>query len=109
MKERTSSLQHFLEERAQKEMQDITAILSELRDNILAELRQPEIEQLQLAGFSTTEREQFERNMSALVERVERIESEIEQERAAIRKRFADPQPRLFPVAITYLIPEHLN
>jgi superfamily II DNA or RNA helicase len=109
MKERTSSLQHFLEERAQKEMQDITAILSELRDHILAELRQPEIEQLQLAGFSTTEREQFERNMSALVERVERIESEIEQERAAIRKRFADPQPRLFPVAITYLIPEHLN
>ncbi len=108
MKERTSSLYTFLEERAQKEMNDITAILNELRNNILAELRQPEIEQLQLAGFSTAEKDQFERNMSALVERVEQIDAEIEQEQTAIHKRYADPQPRLFPVAITYLVPEHL-
>ena len=93
---------------AQKEINDITTILSELRTNILAELRQPEIEQLQLAGFSTTEREQFERNMSALAARVEQIDTEIEQEHAAIRKRYANPQPRLFPVAVTYLIPEHM-
>ncbi len=71
-------------------------------------MRQPEIEQLQLAGFSTAEKDQFERNMSALVERVEQIDAEIEQEQTAIHKRYADPQPRLFPVAITYLVPEHL-
>jgi ERCC4-related helicase len=109
MKERTSSLYTFLEERAQKEMSDITAILSELRNNILAELRRPDIEQLQLAGFSTVEKEQFERNMSALAERVEQIDAEIEQEREAIRKRYAEPQPRLFPVAVTYLVPEQLG
>ncbi len=108
MKERASSLKNLLDERAHKEMSDITAILSELRTNILAELRQPEVVQLQLAGFSTAEREQFERNMSTLEERVEQIDAEIEQERAAIRKRYADPQPRLFPVAVTYLVPEHL-
>ncbi len=109
MKERAGSLKNLLDERAHKEMSDITAILSELRTNILAELRQPEVVQLQLAGFSTAEREQFERNMSTLEERVEQIDAEIEQERAAIRKRYADPQPRLFPVAVTYLVPEHLT
>ncbi len=108
MKERAISLRNLLDERAQKEINDITTILSELRTNILAELRQPEIEQLQLAGFTTTEREQFERNMSALAARVEQIDTEIEQEHAAIRKRYADPQPRLFPVAVTYLVPEHI-
>jgi len=108
MRERTGGLQTFLAERSEKEMRDITTILEELRTTILAELRQPEIVQLQLAGFSTTEREQFERNMSALAERAEHIDAEIAQERAAIRQRFADPQPRLFPVAITYLVPERM-
>jgi len=100
VRERTNGLQKFLAERAEKEMNDITTILSELRSTILAELRQPEVVQLQLAGFSTAEQEQFERNMSALAERAEQIDAEIEQERANIRRRFADPQPRLFPVAV---------
>jgi len=106
MHERTGGLQKFLAERAEKEMRDITTVLSELRESILAELRQPEIEQLQL--FSMTERAQFERDVSALAERAERIDGEIAQERAAIGRRFADPQPRLFPVAVTYLVPERL-
>ncbi len=37
------------------------------------------------------------------------IPEEIEQETAAIRARFADPQPRMFPVAVTYLVPEKLR
>ena len=108
MRERTNGLQKFLAERAEKEMSDITTILTELRSTILAELRQPEVVQLQLAGFSTAEQEQFERNMTALAERAEQIDAEIEQERANIRRRFADPQPRLFPVAVTYLVPERM-
>jgi len=108
MRERAGGLQKLLAERAEKEMNDITTILTELRTSILAELRQPEVVQLQLAGFSTEEHEQFERNMSALAERAEQIDAEIEQERAAIQRRFADPQPRLFPVAVTYLVPERL-
>jgi hypothetical protein len=107
-RERTNGLQKFLAERAEKEMNDITTILTELRSTILAELRQPEVVQLQLAGFSTAEQEQFERNMTALAERAEQIDAEIEQERANIRRRFADPQPRLFPVAVTYLVPERM-
>src|SRR5260370_8505073 len=106
MRERRNGVQKFLAERAEKEMSDITTILSELRSTILAELRQPEVVQLQLAGFSTAEREQFERNMSALAERAEQIDAEIEQERANIHRPFADPHPRLSPVPATYLVPQ---
>jgi len=38
--------------------------------------------------------------------RVEQIPLEIEQETAVIRSRFRDPTPRLFPLAVTYLIPQ---
>jgi hypothetical protein len=34
------------------------------------------------------------------------ISEEIELEVAVIRKRYADPQPRMFPVAVTFLVPE---
>jgi superfamily II DNA or RNA helicase len=108
MRERTGGLQKLLAERAEKAMSDITAILNELRANILAELQQPSVVQLELSGFSTAEHEQFERNMAALATRVEQIDAEIAKEREAIRKRFANPQPRLFPVAVTYLVPERL-
>ena len=30
----------------------------------------------------------------------------VESETAQIRARYADPQPRLFPVAVTFLVPE---
>ncbi len=33
----------------------------------------------------------------------------IEAEQAAIRARFADPQPRMFPVAVTFLVPERFD
>jgi len=36
------------------------------------------------------------------------VPEEIERETAAVRARFASPQPRLFPVAVTYLVPESL-
>ena len=33
---------------------------------------------------------------------------EIEKKTEAIRARFADPQPRMFPVAVTFLVPAKL-
>lgn len=108
MRERTASLQNTLAMRARKEQDDIRAILSELKANILRELHQPDIVQLEFAGFSHEERQQYERDCSALAERATHIESEIEMETARIQQRFANPQPRLFPVAVTYLVPEQL-
>ncbi len=109
MRERTGSLQKTLADRAAKEQRDITAILHELQESIFKEIRQPEgIVQLPLAGFSTEERQQVERNISALEGRARQIDTEIEQETRRIEQRFANPQPRLFPVAVTYLVPEHM-
>ncbi|KKL69031.1 hypothetical protein LCGC14_2119050, partial [marine sediment metagenome] len=36
------------------------------------------------------------------------IPGEIERETEAIRARFANPQARMFPVAVTFLVPDKL-
>jgi superfamily II DNA or RNA helicase len=104
--DRAKSLQSVLANRAEKETSDITAILTELRESILKELDEPEFKQLEL--FSNAEKEQFERNVNSLKLRVEQIPGEIEREVAAIQARFANPTPRLFPLAVIYLIPQKL-
>lgn len=104
--ERTTSLQRDLQNRAEKEIADITAILTELQKSILKELEEPQIEQLTL--FSTPEREQFERNMNSLKARAEQIPREIEQETSLIHGRFENPSARLFPLAVTFLVPQKL-
>ncbi|MDQ3316621.1 MAG: DISARM system SNF2-like helicase DrmD, partial [Actinomycetota bacterium] len=106
MRERTANLGRWLEERAEKEASDMRTILEELEKHIWAELEEAEQPQLEL--FSTPEREQFERNKGALWERLESIPEEIVRETEAIRARYAEPTPRLFPVAVTYLIPEKI-
>ena len=107
MRSRTEGLAKSLSERCEQEASDITSVLTELRARIQAELDDPTYEQLEL--FSTPEREQFERNVGFLHRRVRDIPQEIEDETAAIRARFADPQPRMFPVAVTFLVPERLS
>jgi hypothetical protein len=104
--DRSTSLQQDLQNRAEKEIADITAVLTELKNSILAELQEPQIEQLEI--FSNPEREQFERNMNSLKARVEQIPIEIEQETALIRKRFENPTAQLFPLAVTFLVPQKL-
>jgi superfamily II DNA or RNA helicase len=106
MRDRTSSMQRRLAERADKEAQDIEAVLSELKRAIERELVDPT--SLQLSLFSNPEREQFERNRDFLRARANAIPDESVRETAAIRARYADPQPRMFPVAVTFLVPERL-
>jgi superfamily II DNA or RNA helicase len=107
MRDRTDGLQKALQERADKEVANITAVLEELQRSILEELKEPEID-LQLELFNDTERDQLERNLSSLRARVEQIPQEIEMEAATIRGRFRDPVPRLFPLAVTFLIPQKI-
>jgi hypothetical protein len=102
--DRTEGLKKTLADRAEREASDIETILNELKKSIQNELQDPEYRQMEL--FSTPEREQFERNVDALRRRVQEIPKEIEKETAAIKARFADPQPRMFPVAVTFLVPE---
>lgn len=107
MQDRAASLERLLERQAEKEINDITAILRELERTIRAELDEPD--QVQLELFSPPEREQYNRNVAALQARLEQIPAEIEQETDLIRQRYADPQPRLFPVAVTFLVPQKLS
>jgi hypothetical protein len=106
MKERTSGLQKKLGERAGKEAEDIRAILLELKKAIDTELDEPEYQQLTM--FDDPERDQFERNKDFLRERSKAIPAEIERETAAINARYADPQSRMFPVAVAFLVPARL-
>ena len=109
MRDRSTSLQRTLAERAHKEQRDIRAILTELQNAILQELQQASGPvQLGLEGFSQDERQQFERDISALQARARQIDGEIAEETARIQRRFSDPQPRLFPVTVTYLVPQSL-
>jgi hypothetical protein len=106
-KERVKGLQKRLDERATKESTDIESILTELKKAIEAELNDPVY--IQPTLFDDPEKERFERNKDAMRARVREIPGEIQRETEAIRARFADPQARMFPVAVTFLVPEKLS
>ena len=90
-----------------REHQAIGTFLTELKRAIEDELNDPEYRQLEL--FNNSEKQQFERSKDALRTRAEEIPEEIRRETAAVRARFADPEPRMFPVAVTFLVPEKLS
>ena len=106
-RERTDSLVRLVGEQRDQEIAKITAVLEELRAQILTELDEPDVEQLAL--FNADEREQLERNRDFLRARVEQIPAEIEREVEVIRRRFADPEPRVFPVAVEFLVPRGVD
>jgi superfamily II DNA or RNA helicase len=109
MRERAASLEKQLGERRDKEIVDITTILTELQRAIATELDEPAVSQLMLPDFSDTERDQLARNRDSLRARLAQIPGEIAGETDAIRARYANPSPRLFPVAVTFLVPERLT
>lgn len=110
-RDRMESLRRLLQERSEKEQEDIEAVLMELKRSIEANFQDTDFLQLELelGQFNTTEREQFEMNKNSLRERLTQIPEEITREKAAIRRRFAEPDFRVFPVAVTYLVPEGLS
>jgi superfamily II DNA or RNA helicase len=102
--ERTKNLESFLQERAEREASNLKAVLLELERSIkkkLAEEPPP-----QFVFWPTEEKNQKERDENALRRRLNEIPGEIERETEHLRSRFRNPSPRLFPVAITYLIPQ---
>lgn len=101
--DRIQYLLNTLARREEKDVQDMTGILEELRRSIEVELDQPPVEQLAL--WTSEEKEQLRRNMDSLKARAAAIPEEIEREEVAIRRRYAKPDARLFPVAVTFLVP----
>jgi hypothetical protein len=103
-RERSGSLGKKLAEKKEQEIATITSALHELQAQIEAKLKEPGPEQLAL--FTMDEWEQLARDVDALRRRLERIPEDIEAETAAIECRYAQPEPRLFPAAVTFLVPE---
>jgi len=103
-KDRMDGIQKLLTERSEFEAKSIESVLNELAGSIRHELDEPEVFQLEL--FTNEEKEQLNRNRDALRRRLAAIPVEIEQEKAVIQKRFSDPQIRMFPVAVMFLVPE---
>jgi hypothetical protein len=107
MRDRAKALQRKLAEREQRDIENIAAVLTELERGIRAELAVEEPGQLEL--WTLDEREQLRRNRGALERRLRELPAEREREIAAIRARYADPQPRMFPVAVEVLVPKRLR
>jgi superfamily II DNA or RNA helicase len=105
--DRMQYLLSTLQRRRDKDIEDITRILEELKTSVEAELaRELEPEQLQI--WADPERDQFRRNLNSLRARVAAIPEEIQRETEVTRRRYANPDARLFPVALTFLVPESL-
>lgn len=104
MTERTKNLESILKERVETEVSKLVSVLRELERAIRKELDDGGT--IQLAFDFAEEREQRERDLSALRRRLEQIPGEIEEETKHLRARYRNPSARLFPVAITYLVPQ---
>jgi hypothetical protein len=103
MAERQAGLLKSVAERAEKESRDIESLLLELQTTIRKELRSEGPVNLNL--FVKDEMEQYEANKRSLQARLERIPSEIEEEKRIVAARYSNPQPLLFPAAVVYFVP----
>jgi superfamily II DNA or RNA helicase len=93
-----------LDERRDREIQDIVTVLDELAKRLKDELdERPKAVQLTL--WDDQEKETLQRDLDGYRARLQRLPSERESEIQAIRRRYADPTARTFPVAIEFLIP----
>lgn len=109
--ELTTGLEKRLAERAAEETTTVDALLTDLRTSIEARIRELEGEegqQMRLAFENDEQRQQFVRDTEALRRRLTELPGEREREQAAIRRRFAAPSQRVFPAAVTFLVPERL-
>lgn len=106
--DRMQHLVSTLERRRDKDIEDIVRILGELKASVEAQLNQSS-EPEQLTMWGDTERDQLRRNLNALRARVDSIPKEIEHESEVIRTRYSNNEARVFPVALTFVVPEGLS
>lgn len=78
--------------------------MTELQRAIREELDSKDGAQM-LLDLGGDERAQRDRDLTALRRRFDEIPGEIEKESVHLRDRYRNPSARLFPVAVTYLIP----
>jgi superfamily II DNA or RNA helicase len=103
MQDRTQNLQGFLEDRVGREVANVTAVMQELERAIRATLAEEDDPQLRLNYGD--EQPQRDRDIGSLRDRLRTLPEELTREVEHLRSRYRDPKPRLFPVAVTFLVP----
>lgn len=104
MQERTKNLQKFLDERSDREVANVSAVMQELERSIRETLAAKDEKQMQF-DWTVEEKQQRERDIGSLSNRLKELPAELTREIEHLRSRYRDPQPRLFPVAVTFLVP----
>jgi superfamily II DNA or RNA helicase len=107
--DRARQLTATLVARSREERAHVEATLSELAATIRHETLGEHGGQLQLITgleLDAGDRRQVQRDLESLRARLDAIPAEIVAEQQAIARRYADPAHRLFPAAVTLLVPE---
>lgn len=102
--ERTETLANRLATRRDREIADVTDVMSELARRIEQELADP-VGQLELFGDDLLERQ---RDVASLEARLAEIPAEIERETGRITARYSDAAPRSFPFAVVFVVPRSI-
>ncbi|WP_406469348.1 DISARM system SNF2-like helicase DrmD [Streptomyces hirsutus] len=106
---RFRSLETLLAKRCEEEVEGMRAVLEDLRQSIRDRLDEKEYWAQDSLFKIDDERDQLHADREALQERWKRLPEVIETETAALRRRWADPSHRWFPVAVTFLVPRSLS
>jgi superfamily II DNA/RNA helicase len=106
---RFRSLETLLAERCEQEVEGMRAILEDLGRSIRDRLDDTGHWQQESLFDIDDERRQLRADREGLLERLRRLPEVTETETAALRRRWADPSPRWFPVAVTFLVPRSLS
>ena len=109
-RERLQFLMNTLERRRDKELDDVEKLLDELEKMINKELEDSKgAGQLDFMNkLQPDERETLQRDLNALKSRLDRIPEERQEEKKNLLRRYEKPTDRTFPVAVEFLVPEHL-
>jgi superfamily II DNA or RNA helicase len=102
---RRRSLAALIDSRCEEEVVAMESILTELERSIRAALDDSEYWYQASLFEAESERDQLRKDREALAQRLASLPATREQETAALRRRYADPQARWFPAAVTFLVP----
>lgn len=103
-RERREFLAKAIERQRDQEVSDLNQVLDDLAKMINRELQESN-HKVQLEFWPEDQQDALRRDLEALRIRLERIPSERERESDNIRRRYAEPIDRTFPVAIEFIVP----
>ena len=103
-RERRDFLANTIQRRRNQEVADLNQVLDDLKKMIERELKGSD-QYIQLELWPTDEQEALRRDIESLCARLERIPEERQREIENIRRRYADPIDRTFPIAVEFIIP----